>query len=54
MDPDEIKRIRKKLNITQAELAEKLGVSRRTVENWEQYRGVNGGNAEKIRKMEKE
>lgn len=53
MDPEEIKRIRKKLNITQAELAEKLGVSRRTVENMEQYRGTRKY-AEKIRKMGKE
>ena len=31
----DIKKIREKLNLTQAELAEKLGVTGKTVSNWE-------------------
>ena len=33
--PQEIKEIRGKLGITQKELADEIGVSKRTVESWE-------------------
>lgn len=35
MNPEELKRRRKALNLTQNELAEKLGVSGNTVSRWE-------------------
>lgn len=53
MEAIEVKRIREKLGITQSELARRLGVSRRTVEGWEQdLRGIGEVNAEKLRKIE--
>lgn len=55
MEGEDVKRIRTKLNVTQAELARRIGTSRRNVENWEQgLRGVGEENAEKLRKIEKE
>ena len=38
MTPQEIKDIRKALNLTTAELGDKLGVSRRTIEGYEMGR----------------
>jgi len=38
MTPQELKDIRKGLDLTTAELGERLGVSGRTVEDWEQGR----------------
>lgn len=35
MTSEEIKQLRKRLNMTQEELANKLGVSRQTVYHWE-------------------
>ena len=35
MTPDELKRIRKRLRLTQAELAKELGVTRVSVARWE-------------------
>lgn len=53
MDFYDVKRIRTKLGITQAELARRLGTSRRNIENWEQgTRGIGDTNAEKLRKLE--
>lgn len=53
MEAEDVKRIRDRLGITQAELARRLGTSRRNVENWEQgLRGVGEENAEKLRKLE--
>jgi transcriptional regulator with XRE-family HTH domain len=61
MEAEDVKRIRAKLSaregktVTQAELARRLGTSRRNVENWEQdTRGIGEENAEKLRKLEKE
>ena len=45
MTPDEIKALRKSLGLATAGLAEKLGVSPRTVENWEQGRRHPSGAA---------
>lgn len=44
--PDEIRAIRKSLDLTQAELAERLHVTRDTVANWEIGRARPGGPAE--------
>jgi len=38
MTPQELRAIRKDLDLTTAELGERLGVSGRTVEDWEQGR----------------
>jgi DNA-binding transcriptional regulator YiaG len=38
MTKDEVKTARETLGISQAELARRIGVSRRTVEGWEQDR----------------
>ena len=35
MEAEEIKKLRKRLKLTQTELAEKLGVTKTTVLNWE-------------------
>lgn len=45
--PDEINvaKIREKTGLTQKQLAERMGVSRRTLENWEQGRRVPQGPA---------
>jgi DNA-binding transcriptional regulator YiaG len=39
-DRDGVALLRKKLNLTQRELADQLGVSTRTVEGWEQGRPI--------------
>ena len=55
MEGHEVKAIRAALGITQAELARRIGVSRRTVESWEwDLRNPGDENAEKLRKLEKE
>ena len=46
MTPAELKAIRKRLNLSTSELGEKLGVSGRTVEDWEQGRRKIRGPAE--------
>jgi putative transcriptional regulator len=43
--PVDVKRIRKGYNLTQAEFAAMLGVSLRTLQNWEQGRRVPDGPA---------
>ena len=35
MTPEDIRRLRKKLKLTMEQLADKIGVSRMTVHNWE-------------------
>ena len=35
MKPDELRRIRKRMGLTQLELAEEIGVARNTVTRWE-------------------
>lgn len=35
LDPEEVKRMRTRMRLTQAELAERIGVHRRTVQSWE-------------------
>jgi DNA-binding transcriptional regulator YiaG len=53
MEGHEVKAIRERLGITQAELARRIGVSRRTVESWEwDLRKPGDENADKLRKME--
>lgn len=39
MTPEQLRTIRARLNISRAELAKKLGVTRRTVESWETAEG---------------
>ena len=46
MTPQELKDIRKRLKLTTAELGERLWVSGRTVEDWEQGRRTIRGPAE--------
>ena len=48
MTPQGLKAIRKALNLTTAELGERLGVSGRTVEDWEQGRRKVRGPAERL------
>lgn len=49
----EVKKIRKKLNLTQGALADKLGVNRRTVQKWESGESKMSGNAVlKIQELE--
>jgi putative transcriptional regulator len=38
IDPPDVRRIREAVDVTQRELAALLGVSQRTLENWEQHR----------------
>lgn len=52
MDGDEIRALRKKLDLSQKDLAKKLGVSKRTVENWEQgTRFPSAENEQKLREI---
>ena len=46
--PDEIKGIREKLDVSQAEFAEMIGVSKRTLQEWEQGRCKPTGAALKL------
>ena len=46
--PGEIKGIRKKLDVSQAEFAEMIGVSKRTLQEWEQGRCKPTGAALKL------
>ena len=45
---DEIKGLRERLKITQAELAERVGLSREAVAQWETGRNNPSGAAEKL------
>jgi putative transcriptional regulator len=45
---DEIKDLRERLKITQAELGERLGLSREAVAQWETGRNNPSGSAEKL------
>jgi DNA-binding transcriptional regulator YiaG len=45
MTPDQIRAIRQQHNLTAAELADVLGVSRKTIHNWEQELAVPTGPA---------
>lgn len=52
MDGIEVAMIRRRLGLTQAEFAKRVGVSRRTVEGWEQgLRGVGPESEKKIREV---
>jgi DNA-binding XRE family transcriptional regulator len=57
MKPNDLKKIRKELNVRQSDLAETLGVSTRTYLNWEQpegkreHRKISEDFAEKIRTL---
>jgi DNA-binding transcriptional regulator YiaG len=46
--PEQIRELRDRLGFTRRELAAQLGVSKRTVEFWEQGRGNPNCSAEKI------
>lgn len=48
VNPPEIKNIRKKLNISQNEFAMMIGVSVRTLQNWEQGRREPDGPAKAL------
>jgi len=51
----DVKSIRKKLKLSRKELADKLGISKRTVEAWEQRRRApDEENAEKLAELFKE
>jgi DNA-binding transcriptional regulator YiaG len=55
MEPKEVKRIRKRLGRTQAELAQDLGVSRETVARWETgTRPVPGPAARLLERLQRE
>jgi putative transcriptional regulator len=45
IDPPDVRRIRETINATQREFAGLLGVSQRTLENWEQHRTQPAGPA---------
>ena len=47
-DANEIKSIRKKLNMSQGFFAETLGVSKKTVEAWEYGKGKPSGSASRL------
>ena len=49
--PPEIKRVRAKLNLSQAEFAMMIGVSLRTLQNWEQGRRKPDGPAKALLKV---
>lgn len=49
--PPEIKRVRAKLNLSQAEFAMMIGVSLRTLQNWEQGRRNPDGPAKALLKV---
>jgi len=51
VNPPEIKNIRKKLNISQNEFAMMIGVSVRTLQNWEQGRREPDGPAKALLKV---
>jgi len=46
--PVEVKRIRKKLHVSQSQFALMIGVSRSTLQNWEQGRREPGGPAKAL------
>lgn len=46
--PPEIKSVRDKLNVSQNEFAMMIGVSVRTLQNWEQGRRIPGGPAKAL------
>ena len=46
LNPDQIRKARKRLNLTQAELAEKIGLSRNAIAQWETGRCSPRGPAE--------
>ena len=46
--PSEIKRVREKLDVSQAEFAEMIGISKRTLQEWEQGRCKPTGAALKL------
>jgi DNA-binding transcriptional regulator YiaG len=51
----DVKGIRKRLKLSRSELAEKIGVSKRTVESWEQgLRGMSEESAKKLEELAKE
>jgi len=55
MTDKQVKRIRKKLGLTQASMAAKLGVTVTTVARWEiGVRSPRGEHVEKLRQLEKE
>lgn len=60
LDPDEVRRMRTRLGVTQAALAKMLGVSRRTVQSWEtpvvseNHRQIPPERAEQLKKLHRE
>lgn len=50
-DYNEVREIREKLGLTQKELADKLGVAEKTVQNWEYGRKIAGTNAKRLRDL---
>ena len=51
---DDVKKIRKRLNMTQKELAEKMGVNPRTVQNWENGKPIPESSLNLIRKLDED
>lgn len=47
----DVREIREKLGLTQKELADKLGVAEKTVQNWEYGRKIAGTNAKRLRAL---
>ena len=51
IDPPEIKSVREKLNVSQSEFALMIGVSKSTLQNWEQGRRHPEGPAQALLKI---
>ena len=50
-NPKRLKKVRKDLDLTQAGLAQKLGVDRVTVQNWEGGKEPSGGNLAELERI---
>ncbi|GHU06431.1 transcriptional regulator [Betaproteobacteria bacterium] len=51
IEAPDVKRLREVANVSQAEFARLIGVSRRTLENWEQHRTQPSGPARALLKI---